>query len=258
MVLHTLQVEHASLLLVYTLLTIGNARLQNGMRGVKLFVLYNALALMGAVAVLLRGSIPDFVSIVLGNVFVLGGYTALYGSMHSLFPFHRRQHVLAASWLALGIISNVWLGQVHPSTGPRLLAYSAVLALQQFQLAALLLLRSGRERRLAWMPGTFLVALGVANLIRIGTVCSQGAPADYRAAGQGLAAIVLANACLQCGLMVAYVWMTAAQLRQDLEFQANTDPLTGLLNRRALETAAARQLGILGRGTNFCASAGPG
>ena len=253
MVLKTLQVEHVCLLLVYTLLTLGNARLQKGMRGVKLFILYNALACAGAGAVLLRGSLPNFLSIVVGNVCVLGCYTALYGSMHRLFGFSRKQHVLAATWLCLGVVSMVWLGWWQPATGPRLFVYSAVLACQQMQLAGLLLLFSGEGRRLSWMPGTFLMALAVANIVRMGMIASQGAPADYRDAGPGLAGIVLVNACLQCGLMVSYVWMAAARLRRDLEVQANTDPLTGLLNRRALETAAQRQMSSLAGPTKFSA-----
>ncbi len=253
MVLHTLQIEHAYLLLVYTLLTLLNARVQKGMPGVKLFVLYNALALVGAVAVVLRGSIPDLLSIVVGNTCVIGGYTALYGSMHRLFGFGRRQHVLAGTWLALGIVSMVWLGGLQPSTGSRLFLYSAVLALQQLHMASLLVFGSRERSRLGWMPGMLLIALGIANISRMVIIAMDGAPADYRASGPALAAIVLANACLQCGLMVSYVWMTAAQLRRDLELQATTDPLTGLLNRRALAAAAQQQVRAMHGSTTFSA-----
>ncbi len=242
MVLHTLQIEHAYLLFVYTLLTAGNARIQGRIPGVKLFALYNALALLGAVAVTLRGSLPDLVSIVGGNLCVMAGYTALYGSMYCFFGFRRRQHLLAAAWLLFGAVSMIWLGQVRPDTASRLLYYSGLLILQQLHLAILLLFGPRQRRRMGWMLAMCLVSLAAANGVRIYTVLQQGAPADYRAAGPALAAVVLANACLQCGLMVAYVWMTAAQLRQDLELQANTDPLTGLLNRRAMDAAAAKYM----------------
>jgi diguanylate cyclase (GGDEF)-like protein len=246
--LHTLHVEHVYLLVVYTLLTIANSRLQKGMRGVRLFVLYSFLALAGATAVVLRGTIPNAVSIVLGDVFVLGGYAALYLSMARLFAFGRKQNALAAIWFAAGSLAMVWWGAVEPNTGSRLLAFSVALGVQQLHLAGLLLLGDAARRRLSWMLGVILIALASANCTRMATVLLQGAPEDYRRSGPALAAIVLANACLQCGVMVAYVWMTAAILRRRLELQANTDPLTGLLNRRALDEAAEREVRVCNAG----------
>ncbi len=246
--LHTLHIEHVYLLSVYTLLTVANTRLHRGMRGVHFFVLYSALALLGGIAVVMRGSIPDFLSVVVGNICVLAAYSALYVSMSRLFDLSRRQDLLAGIWLAAGVITMVWAGSVHPNTGVRLLAYSAVLAAQQMQLAALLFFGDRARRRTSWMLGSMLAALAIANLYRIGTVLVGGAPQDYRQSGPALAAVVLANSCLQCGVMVAYVWMTAAILRKRLEVQASTDPLTGLLNRRALETIAERQIRSLRAG----------
>ena len=252
--LHTLHIEHVYLLSVYTLLTLANTRLHRGMRGVHFFVLYSVLALLGGVAVVLRGAIPDFLSVVIGNVFVIAAYFALYVSMSRLFELSRRQDMLAGAWLTAGIATMVWSGSVHPNTGIRLLAYSAVLAAQQMQLASLLLFGDRARRRMSWMLGGMLIALGIANLYRIGTVLMQGAPQDYRQSGPALAAVVLANSCLQCGVMVAYVWMTAAMLRKRLEVQASTDPLTGLLNRRALEEIAEGQVRSLHAGNAvFCA-----
>lgn len=44
------------------------------------------------------------------------------------------------------------------------------------------------------------------------------------------------------GLAFGFVWMTTARLRNQLEMQAQTDSLTGVLNRRALEMAADREI----------------
>lgn len=238
MILHTLQIEHACLLLVYTLLTSVNARVQSGLRGVRLFAAYNGLALAGAVLVLLRGSIPDVLSIVGGNCCVLAAYLALFASMAQLFHFRQRHRQVAFLLFGLGVLSMVACGVLQVGTPRRLILYSLFLATQQLQLA-LLLLRPSRRHGLGWMPGSLLSALAVANLIRVAIVWQQGAPADYRQSGASLGYIVLSNACLQCGLMISYVWMTAAQLRHDLQLQASTDSLTGLLNRRALESKAA-------------------
>jgi diguanylate cyclase (GGDEF)-like protein len=87
-----------------------------------------------------------------------------------------------------------------------------------------------------------LACLSLANILRVIGVSMHGAPSNYLNAGAFLAWIVIANSGLQCGAIVSYVWMTAAHLREDLEVQASTDPLTGLLNRRAIEITAEQKI----------------
>lgn len=241
--LHTLHVEHIWLLAVYTVLTIANSRLHRGMRGLHSFSLYNSFALLGAIAVGLRGSLPDFVSVVLGDICVMAAYLLLFLSVSRTFGERRRETILAVLLFLSGVITMLQYGEFAPHTGRRLLAYSLILALQQAQIAIFLL--DGRDiarRQVSWMLGAMLAALAVGNVVRIGVVLRQGAPDNYLHSGLALSAIVLANTCLQCGVVVAYIWMTTAMLRRDLEQQASTDPLTGLLNRRALELAAEREL----------------
>ena len=63
-------------------------------------------------------------------------------------------------------------------------------------------------------------------------------------AGLGLQMTLLCTTVLQVGIMIAFVWMTAAVLHERLDVLASTDPLTGLLNRRALETSAEREIAL--------------
>ena len=86
------------------------------------------------------------------------------------------------------------------------------------------------------------------NLWRSITVALQGVPQNYLNVQGGLVWMVLINTALQCGAIVAYTWMTASLLRGDLAVQASTDPLTGLLNRRAMDVAAQQILTESGHG----------
>lgn len=253
--LHTLHLEHSVLLAVFTVLTAVNARLQRNLPGVRFFVLYNVLALLGSVAVAFRGDLPDFLSITAGNVLVLAAYVALYESISKLFGFDRRLLLLPCLWLGVGAGAMVWWGSIRPDTAYRLLFYSLFLGSEQIFLA-IMLLRARRETwQLGWMLGCILIALAAANAVRLGDVLSGGIPQDYMKSGPLMAAIVLVNTCLQCGLMLAYVWMTAALLRRDLEVRASTDPLTGLLNRRALDAAAALAVAAINQGKGVFAAA---
>ena len=125
----------------------------------------------------------------------------------------------------------------------RRIAYSFVLGLQQAHIALFLYLEGRGPLRITAGSMAFMLAtLSIANFIRIMGVGHSGAPRNYLTAGPFLAWIVIVNSCLQGGDMVAYVWMTAALLRRELEVQPSTDPLTGLLNRRALELGAEEQI----------------
>jgi diguanylate cyclase (GGDEF)-like protein len=141
------------------------------------------------------------------------------------------------------MVTMLQYGWIQPDTKLRLIAYSIVLGCQQAHIAIFLSRKLDGPVRIATASmGLTLTALSLANLIRIVGVSFQGVPHNYLNAGPFLAWILIINSCLQCGAMVTYVWMTAASLRHDLEVQASTDPLTGLLNRRAIELAADRQI----------------
>ena len=239
--IHTLHVEHLVLLAIYTLLTVVNSMFYRGMKGIHWFSLYSLFALLGAVAVALRGHLPDFVSIVVGNLFVVAGYLFLLRSLEELLERRSSQVYTQLVLVGMAVVTMLEYGWLHPDTTARLIAYSVVLALQQAQIAWFIFRpRAGGLRSVSAPMGIILAALSITNIVRIVGLLRHGAPQDYLAAGPFLSWIVLANTCLQCGAMVAYVWLTAALLRRDLELQASTDPLTGLLNRRAMTLATNR------------------
>ena len=252
--MHTLHIEHSVLLAVFTLLTAVNARLQRHLPGVLYVVLYNVLALLGSLAVTLRGALPDVLSVSTGNILVIAAYLALYQSMSQLFGFSRRLLLVPIMLLLAGGACMVWWGSLRPDTPARLLAYSLFLGGEQFYLAMVLLCARRQTRQLSWMLSGILLALTAANGLRLGAVLLHGTPQDYLQSGLLLAGVVLVNTCLQCGLMLAYVWMTAAMLRRDLEVRASTDPLTGLLNRRALDAAAGQAVLAINEGKGVFAA----
>jgi diguanylate cyclase (GGDEF)-like protein len=243
--LHTLHVEHAVLLSLYSILTFVNSRLHLTSQGVHWFPLYNICAFVGAVLIALRGDIWAPLSIVGGTLSFPIAYLFLHRSLTDFFGKGAFQWRLQAFLVVIGAVGLTYYGAIHPNTRNRLILYSFVLA-GQMGLSAYFVLRNakGYLTTSATLMGLVLVVLFLTNLIRgIGTIF-RGAPDNYLNGGPLLTWSLVIISVLQGGVTVAFVWMTAATLREDLLRQASTDPLTGVLNRRAAEHAAEREIAL--------------
>jgi diguanylate cyclase (GGDEF)-like protein len=241
--IHSLHVEHVVFLALYTLLTFANSWHYKGMRGVNWFCGYSLFVFLGAAAVAMRGQIPDPISILAGTLCVSIGYASLVLSTKDFFDLKNWHLYLQAALLFLMSIGMVKYGVVSPDTTDRLIVYSFILFCQQLHLAILLLRNRNPALKVpASCMAIMVFGLVLSNLSRLIGVSLHGAPHNYLDAGPFLAWLLIVNSSLQGGIMIAYVWMTAAMLRGKLEVQASTDPLTGALNRRGIEVAAEQKI----------------
>ncbi len=241
--LHTLHVEHAVVLGIYTALTMVNSSLHRGVRGAEWFPVFTCYAFLGALLVALRSVIPDVFSLAVGGFFFPLAYACLHRSITEFFGL--RQYLWRLQ-VGLSAAVSVWMivwGMVWPHTAIWLIGFSLVLAIQ-LTLTAMVVAREamGPLR----LPGrAMVVALGglaLNNLVRIVNVLMHGVPRNYMLGGLYLSVTVLLTTVLEGSVVVAYVWFTTAELRHDLEIQAMMDPLTRLMNRRAIEHAAQREI----------------
>ena len=241
--MHTLHVEHAALLGLFTLLTVANSLVHRPTRGLRWFPVFTCCAFAGAVLIALRGTVPDAVSIVMGDVCFSLAYVFLHRAFTGFFgrPTHRWWFQLA---LAGACAATVWYWTVpSPNTQQRLFWYSVILG-AQVGASAVFVLRhaAGGLRWPAWMMGGLLLLLSANNLMRAVSVLRLGTPDDYLQSRGLLCWVLLVTTVLQGAVTIAFVWMTAARLNGELEIEAMTDPLTRLLNRRSLDQWAEREV----------------
>lgn len=247
--LFTLHVEHAVLLGLFLILTLINGRLHDGTSGSNWFSAYTGFAFSGALLVALRGrGVAEPVSIVFGMTFFHVAYLCLHASVRAFFQKTGGLGWGVAAQAALLVTAVMGLVQyevVQPDAARRTVFYSGIFALQTAMIAAMVFSRSRKGlTRPAKVMGVLLAMLAANNLIRAAFTLRNGAPEDYLQAGIGLQMTLLGTTVLQVGIMVGFVWMSAAVLHDRLGVLASTDSLTGLLNRRALEAAAEREIAL--------------
>jgi diguanylate cyclase (GGDEF)-like protein len=249
--MNTLHVEHAVLLGLLTLLTLINCRLHRGAKGIYWFPAFTLCAFIGAVLVALRGHISDAVSIFFGMTFFHFAYVCLHRGLDGFFEgrdYPRWPLYLQYGAFGVAVAGLVEFGLIHPSTANRLICYSLVFAIQTGLIAGVVFRNSRGELRFAGgLMGGMLGLLSVNNLVRAYETILRGAPSNYLKVGFALQLTVLETSVLQTGIAIAFVWMTAAVLQERLQTLASTDSLTGLLNRRALEVAAEREIALAGK-----------
>jgi diguanylate cyclase (GGDEF)-like protein len=247
--LHTLHIEHAALLTLLMILTLINIRIHRGAAGLVWFAGFGSCICAGAILIAVRTYIPESISFTVGNVMFSAGYLCLHRSMTAFFGKGAKLWGIQAGLVSLQMIVQVLYGELHPDTTKRLLGLSIILAVQLALTAVFVVRHTPNFMKAAgWLMAMLLALLSLGNLGRLASLLLQPAPSDYLRGGGMLAWTVLNTTVLQVGVLVAFVWMTAARLHHDLEVQALTDPLTGVLNRRAIDLFAKRTFAASLRG----------
>jgi diguanylate cyclase (GGDEF)-like protein len=213
-----------------------------GLRGVQQIVYGYAAFAAGMELLALRGHIPDFLSITVANSLLILINVFLYWGIAELLHLRRpQQWLLLASVIPTALIS-LYSSYIHPDVSDRIIAISIIAVLQYCLIVHLL---SGPGPRRIHMPRRGLAALftlyAFINLYRAWEAHLNDPRSRLSAAPFSTVAFLTP---ILIGVMTALgvIWLAMAQLQHELEAQSQTDSLTGLLNRRALEQIGTNAL----------------
>lgn len=192
----------------------------------------------GWLAYVLRGAVPDVISVMLANLLLLIGLQRANHAIHLYFgrPLPWMRDALLLLVMVVYLVAFHW---VWPDATTRIVGTTVVLV---WPLVHALRLFVGRAPR-PWPPSSRVVALFLAV-----TVLVLGVRAVNQLVGAPVETI-LTNHPVQIALhlmatlapivtALGFVLMVASRLQDELREAASTDPLTGLANRRRVEAQA--------------------
>jgi diguanylate cyclase (GGDEF)-like protein len=198
-----------------------------------------------------RAATADNLSVLAANLLLTFLNIAFYWGIAQLLSQDSTQGRLNR-WLlfffAPTFLTQIYFLYIHPSVAARAITLNLVL-LTQAALLVSLLLRIGTPQTRA--PRYSLAALfsfwALINLaFAIVSLRNPAAPTlDYFHPVDGR--LVLVSVLPGILLCLGFLWLAMTHLQNELEHQSHTDVLTGLLNRRALSLAAAREIAVARR-----------
>ncbi len=150
---------------------------------------------------------------------------------------------LGIALLTIQFLSFAVYHYIHRVNPYSIVTFGILVALQALQ-AANTLKKSLRPGMLApsWLSIAILVIFAVFNFFRSGAILLIGAPHDPTSPNPYQLVSVIVFLGTGLGIGFAVFWMTSSQICILLEQLANTDPLTGIHNRRSFMTMCEREL----------------
>lgn len=221
---------------------------QRGAGPLKLWGLGLALLALGFLGVASRGTLPDFLTIVVANTLIVA---ALVVSYRSLRGFKGVPPADPLGWsLVGGTFVVLWLLlEVWPSLTARILVLCAVRTFLLARNAWALGRDIPDECRVSFgfTRGIFWVA-AIAMVARGALVVAAPPAADFMSPNPVHAWPYLVFACVIVAATLGMFWMVVQLLQLDLVRLATLDSLTGLLNRQSFLTEFAREASRSKRG----------
>jgi len=195
-----------------------------------------------AIGIVLRQDHRSNPAIVLGNLLITFLGIAFYWGLAQLLQ-KKRLNLWLLLFLAPVLLGQLYFLYVDPQMVPRAILFHAILALQALCIVDLLLRNGIRQTRFPriGLALLFLYWGGLQTFLACSTAFhNHTRTLAYAQQVDGRFVLLpLLPAVLVC---LGFLWLAMTQLQNELEHQSNTDVLTGLLNRRALQRAAAREI----------------
>ncbi|MCU4122089.1 GGDEF domain-containing protein [Variovorax sp. N23] len=209
-------------------------------RGLREWTLAPLASFVSTVLFALRGVLPDVFSIVLANMVLFQGCILYYAGSQLFLGHERDTRIWSVVTLVLGVVL-FWFSEVQPSYPTRLAVFTLAISWLFFAHARLYLRRRAKRVGMHLMTSLLLLQSLAAGLRCLSAVLGEAGIGMLDTTWlQSLYIVMYSLTALM--LSIAGVLMATDRLRLEFEFMATHDPLTGVLNRRALIERCEREV----------------
>jgi diguanylate cyclase (GGDEF)-like protein len=238
-----------SALLSMVLLVLLGSLLRSGIPGVREWFAANLGMVIALPLILMRGRIPDTLSVVAANMLMALSAVTYYAGCARFLGRPARWPALTALLLPLGVALVYWR-YVVDSIPIRVLVTTLFSTVVCVAVALLVLRRrpSGRSAYPYWVTAVMAFLFAICQAARgIYFVTLDGVSSPLMFASAGSVILLVAGAAIMPTLSMSAMMMVHDVLLADAREAANRDFLTGALSRKGFEAVARTWLGEAGR-----------
>lgn len=195
-----------------------------------------------------RAWAPLLITVVLPQFLIFAGTISLYLATAEILQVPPRYLSWQVNLCMMALPPLLWFTYVSPALLPRLLTHSAVVGIVSMITAVVLFRRREAAlrsplRACAWL----LTSLAILQVVWCTAAILRPLDHDFMHADLEAMAFSYLSVLLGAANVAALMWLSLCVHRAQLHQMAQTDPLTGLLNRRAFEEILRRELPRSGR-----------
>jgi len=223
---------------VYTIAFLGMRRMYRHLPGTGSFALGFFSGLLGFALILVRGRVPNLVSIVVVHFLLLSAFVLFY---RGILLFFRSPRTTRVPWtsVAVAVLLLTYFSTADDRIASRIVIISLVLFFIQSFIVVELFRQAGQRSIL----NVFAVLMAAYTLFGAGRSIAtllHGPPYDLVSHFQTPALVV--NLLFICVMGIFFMLMLSSELVAIVEAQSLYDHVTGALNRRGIDQRLALEL----------------